>query len=228
MTTFLAFIILQHRNRARLKDRFRQLAANSVEIEKSADETDAIARVAHAIATTGWPMPLILLFSDKEQQLTLSALTTNEARHTDALALHLNSQDIAAASLREGRIVIIGSDGVELATGKIYVCGAMKAAPGDRVVAVPVRLPRAGPNDRPGEDRSDELIGTLLILLKTHHQNLTGDDHLVLQGFASHLAIALSRIRSHTDLIDITNRVMASSRFFVAETLSGLAADKVS
>jgi signal transduction histidine kinase len=69
---------------------------------------------------------------------------------------------------------------------------------------------------------SDELIGTLQVNL-TQQERLGEDEEVLLRALCDQLAISISRIRSLRRSIELTDQIMASTRFITAEALSGMA-----
>ena len=68
----------------------------------------------------------------------------------------------------------------------------------------------------------EEIIGILQIDM-SGEKAIDENDELILNAFAKHLSITLSRRRKIQQFKEMTDKVMSSSRFIVAETLSSMA-----
>jgi signal transduction histidine kinase len=73
---------------------------------------------------------------------------------------------------------------------------------------------------------TDESIGALR-LETVNRKQLDEDEVLLLKAFAGHLAISVSRLRNASQVADLTEQIMANSRFVVAQTLSSLAVHSI-
>ncbi|MBM3812747.1 MAG: GAF domain-containing sensor histidine kinase [Acidimicrobiia bacterium] len=215
IAAFLGFLIEHYRYRERMLEEFKLLAQNSLDIEKALDEHSAIVAVMGALERSGWGDALLSLYNAVDRKLIgyLSSRRSSDIP-LGSIRVDLDSDAAHAVALRENRCVVISADGVDVASGARY---RVLWGPQQRQYILPLRIEVAGH----GFDVEPELIGTLQVIVSSSIEP-DEDAGLILQAFAGHLSVALSRTRVLRRAIDLANQVIPSLRFVVAEAMAGM------
>jgi signal transduction histidine kinase len=167
-----------------------------------------------------------LFMSAELRQLAQSSVEIEQARHEDDAILailgalerlgFLNPAlwlyDQGSGGLKS----VIGARGSDESISRTELMEALTAYD-------PPTVTRARSGDLLIPARLDsELIG-VLVVRQGSRVGIGDDDALLLKAFAAHLSISLSRLRNAQRVLELTNEVLGSSRFVVAETLSSMA-----
>jgi signal transduction histidine kinase len=214
IAAFLGFLIEHYRYKEKLLSEFKLLAQNSLDIDKAFDEHSAIVAVMGALEKSGWGDALLSLYSPSDQCLT-GYLSSRRASDIPigSITVPLDSDAAHAVALRENRALFVSSDGTERQSGRKL---SLAWRTGMSQYVLPLRLE---PLNHPGVEA--ELIGTLQVTMASREE-MDRDAELILQAFAGHLSVALSRSRVLRRAIDLANQVIPSLRFVVAETMAGM------
>ncbi|HEY0170252.1 MAG TPA: GAF domain-containing protein, partial [Pyrinomonadaceae bacterium] len=206
LSSFLAYAIQNHEQEEKRLKQFTSLANTSLEIQKAANEEDAILSVSLSLTDVEIVGMLLSLYDAQTGQLIGKQVLGNTWEEpAQQYRCHIDDDDIRAQVLRdnEERIEdLILDDGKTPKRERLF----------SKQFVLPLRL-------------EDELIGTLQFDVET--LKLNDRRRLILKAFASHLAIAISRLRSIHQTFELTNSIMVSSRFIMAETLSAMAVHSV-
>ncbi len=204
VSSFLAYAIQNDEQEEKRLKQFTSLAKTSIGIQKSATEEDAILSVVVGLADVDINGMLLSLYDPNTGDLVGNQLLGDRWKEPpEQYKCHIDDDDVRARVLRENE-----ESEETLATGE----GESAREETTRQFVLPLRL-------------DDELIGTLQFDVETAKLN-----HLrkqILRAFASHLAIAISRLRSIRHTFDLTNVLMRHSRFIMAETVSAMALHSV-
>jgi len=206
ISSFLAYLIEHDRYRKLIDLEFKSVAKNSVEIENARTEQDAILAVMTALENTGWANVTLSMYDPVTRDIVdYLDLKGPETKPQQATRVSLDSDNVVAVVLRNNSAEFMPD--FALVSRRPGAVGFSASGTGSRYV-LPLRL-------------DDEMIGTLQVDTG-HRSKLAEDEGLVLHAFASHLAVAISRIRSMDRMLELTSEVMSGSRFIVAEALSGV------
>lgn len=212
LSSFLAYIIENYRIReARtqkitlLEKEFRLLAKSSVEIQAARTESNAILAVMSALEESGWRNAMLSLYDLTTKQIVGEIAAGSWEELARLSRRDIDSNHIQAQVLREDEPAFIPDSRLDKRCDQELV----KIANAVAQYVLPLRL-------------GDELIGTLQVDMGNRAE-MDEEESLILRAFASHLAVAISRIRSLGRTVELTNQVMTSSRFITAETLSSIA-----
>jgi signal transduction histidine kinase len=188
---------------------------STIDIEKAKSEDDAITSVMAAIETAGYgDISLYLLNSSGTALDERLSAPVGALRGATRSSVPLDSNDPIATTLHQGDARFMEHEsnfgGYDSVAAGVPVLGA--------AYFIPLRL-------------ESEKIGTVQVNLTKRQRRSAGstlrdqnsDAALELQALAGHLAVALSRIRSIGEVVELTNHVLSSSRFVVAETLAAMA-----
>ena len=206
ISAFLAYVIENGRyarNEKLTLRRFKLLAESSVEIERARTEEDAVFAVMNALEKSGWVNAMYSSYDESTRHIKgifpLGELWGQIVEKTDR---DIDGPHILAHVLRSNRPEFIKDSSKDSRCDQALV--ALVKAKAQYVI--PLRL-------------DDEMIGTLQIDMgsKTHMEE---EEEKLLQAFASHLTVAISRIRNVKKAVNLTNQVLSSSRFIIAENLS--------
>jgi signal transduction histidine kinase len=206
LCSLLAYAIEHHKYKALMSNQFRVLAKSLVQIEKARTDDDAIVAVMSALEEAGWSNAMLSLYDPATKQV--SGIIGSGKFNSEVVNMtkrDIGSSDVLALSLRENRAVFIpDSANDNRCDQKAVTAGKIKAQ-----YVLPLRL-------------EDEWIGTMQVDFGSRTK-IEQDEELILQAFATHMAVAVSRIRKIHESLDQTTAVLRRSRFIVAEALSALA-----
>jgi signal transduction histidine kinase len=204
ISCFLEYVIRNY-NLAQMNLRqFFQLASTSSRIQSAPDEDVAISVVMIALEEAGFAGALLSLYDTKTKLISDKITSGSTWTKTSVPQCHIDDNDIRAIVLRGDREEFVPDSSQDPRCRNNPAGGKLKAQ-----YILPLRL-------------EEELIGTLQVDLGSGDE--TEDlELLTLKAFASHLAIAISRTRSIKQTLELTEQIMQSSRFIVAESLSGMA-----
>jgi signal transduction histidine kinase len=212
LSSFLAYIIENYRIREAstqeitlLENEFRLLAESSLEIQAARTESDAILAVMTALEKSGWRNAMLSLYDPSTKQIVGKIAAGSWEGLAGLSGIDIDCHHIRAQVLRENEPIFIPDSRLDKRCDQKLV----KMAKAIAQYVLPLRL-------------EDELIGTLQVDMDARTK-MDKEESLILRAFASHLAVAISRIRSIGRTIELTNQVMTSSRFITAETLSSIA-----
>lgn len=169
--------------------------AQTVQIQESNDEDEAIFSAMVALEDAGYQGALLSLCDNQTKQI-VPRQSSGRTWKTMGPPVDFNGNDIRSAVLAESKMMFGPID------ESLQTFGHFQAV-------LPLSLPQ-------------EMIGTLQIDIG-RTQDLSPDEQLILQAFSSHLSIAISRSRNMEQIVKLTNQILSSSRFITAETLSGMA-----
>lgn len=199
LSSLLAYAVQNSQQEEKRLKQFESLANTSLAIQSAANEEDAIISVLINLVDTGIDSVLLSLYDPQTKNITGSqALGDTWISPLKQYFCHIDDNDIRAESLRNN----------EEKLGLLDLENATQNQKASKQLVIPLRL-------------DEELIGTLQFDLKKGELNERRK--LILKAFASHLAIAISRIRSVNQAIELTNSIIVNTRFVVAETVSGMA-----
>ncbi len=206
LSRFIAYAIENYQQEERKRQQFMLLAQNTIDIETTKTQEDAIFSVICGLEEAGFPASVLSLYDSKtlliKGCLSSGAIWTNIE---DFIEYPISEDNILAEVLRNNKSQFIPDSRKDPRCEEQLVKKfGIKAQ-----YVLPLRL-------------DNEMIGTLQIGMGDK-SSIQEDEKLILQAFASHLAIALSRIRSIEQSLEMTDKIMSSSRFIVAETLSSMA-----
>jgi GAF domain-containing protein len=195
------------RQREETTRQYKLLAESSVAFASAGDEDEALIAIFVALEKSGFEDILLSLYDPVSRQIRGHTALGKWARIGDVrkLICELDSTDVRADVLLNKRAVLIQgtkSNG-HFANHGLEAVGIVSQ------VIIPLAL-------------EEELIGTLQIAVDADYST-ESDKQFILQAFSSHLSLAISRIRNLLKAIELTDQVVAGSRFIVAETLSGMA-----
>jgi GAF domain-containing protein len=189
---------------------FRTLAHSTIRIASARSVDDAIATVLSSLQEGGYDRAILSLVNKTNEVLEGVTSLGKRWLNLEAMVRYpLTGDDILVRTLQQNESLFIPDSRLDLR------CDQRLVSAGNIVAQyiMPLRL-------------GDELIGTLQVGLGLRRE-IPEDISLTLQGFAGHLAVAISRVRSVDALLEMTNQVLSSSRFIVAETLSSMAVHSV-
>jgi signal transduction histidine kinase len=213
ISSLFAFLIEHHEYKGRMLAEFKRLAQNSIEIEKAYSEHAAIVAVMGSLEKSGWGDALLSLYDQAHQQL---CGYLSSRKDTDipigALLASIGEDCVHCISLRENRPIFVDATGREQPSSRPTT---VLWKPGNAQYVLPLRI------EKREQDEVPELLGTLQVLIPDGRFP-DPDAELILQGFAGHLAVAISRSRVLRRALDVTNQVIPSLRFVVAETIGGM------
>jgi len=212
IAAFLGFLIEHHAYRVRLLNELKLLAQNALDIERTFDEHAAIVAVMGALEKSGWGDALLSLY-DNGSQVIGAYLSSRHPTDVPlgSLKVLLSSDDIRAVTLRENRCEFVpGTLGAHQRRSFQVLWN-----PESPQYVLPLRI-----DGQPGAGIGPELLGTLQVIMPS--ADLDSDAVLILQAFAGHLSVALSRTRVIKRAIELAEKVIPSVRFVVAETLAGM------
>ncbi|MBM3298649.1 MAG: GAF domain-containing protein [Deltaproteobacteria bacterium] len=206
LSSFLAYVIRDSRQREQTSRQFSLLAQNSIDIARAKDEEDAICTVIQALAEIGFKEGLLSLYDQRTGHI--KGFTSFAEKWSAAVAMTrvgINDADLLAEVLRTNKPVFVPDSREDPRCNQEIVRGVDIAAQ----FVMPLRL-------------EEELIGVLQIDM-ADRRSLRHEEDLVLRAFGDHLTVALSRVRSAHRSLELADHVMSGSRFIVAETLSSMA-----
>jgi signal transduction histidine kinase len=206
LSSFLAYAIQNHEQEEKRLKQFTSLANTSLQIQKAANEEEAIFSVILSLEEVEIAGMLLSLYDPQTKQLVGNQVLGNTWKEpAQQYKCYIDDDDIRAQVLR---------DNEERIVDLVLMNGAL--APREQKVSkqfvLPLRL-------------EDELIGTMQFDVGI--AKLSDRRRLILKAFTSHLAIAISRLRSIRQTLELTNTIMVSSRFIIAETFSAMAVHSV-
>jgi len=185
--------------------KFRCFAENTLDIESKRDLDDAISTVLIALEVLGYPNAMISLYDESSGLICgRDCSGSGWSRIVSLTRRPIDGDDILAIALRTNHCEFVPNCACDPRCDKEAVVAANLRAQ----YVVPIRI-------------EDELIGTMQVDFGSQ-TSISDDDALILQAFAGHLAIAISRINGLKQISALTGQVCGSSRFIVAETLSGM------
>jgi GAF domain-containing protein len=203
-SSLIAYAIENYRHEERLVKKFTELALTSIRIQRAPDEDEAIRVVMKALEEAMFAGALLSLYDPQTRELVGRRIFGNTWKMNSRSKCNISDDDIRAVVLRTGREEFVRDSSQDLRCKNNPLDGSLKAQ-----YVFPLRL-------------GDELLGTLQIEMGKRLP--PGNyEQLILKAFASHLAIALSRQRIIQQTLELTNQVLASSRFITAEALSAMA-----
>lgn len=205
VSSFLAYAIQNHEQEEKRLKQFTSLANHSIEIQKAANEEEAILSIMVALADVDIDGTLLSLYNAQTGKIVGNQILGDTWKEpASQYACHINDNEIRANVLRENK------ESIEIIGQKDH--GGTRGVGRSKQFVLPLRL-------------EDELIGTLQFDIEAKKLN---DRRIrILKAFASHLSIAISRLRSIRETFDLTNRIMVTSRFIVAHTVSAMAVHSV-
>lgn len=204
LSCFIAYLIQNHELEEKRLKQFTALANTSLEIQKATDEEAAIMSVMLALTDVEIAGMLLSLYDAQTGLLAGYQVSgTTWAEPAGQYRCHIDDDDIRAKVLR---------DNEERFEDLLIGDGSTAGRKVSKQFVLPLRV-------------EDELIGTLQFDVES--LKLSDRRRLILKAFASHLSIAISRLRSIRQTFDLTNSVIVSSRFITAQTLSAMAVHSI-
>jgi len=200
---FLEYVIRNYKQEQARLHQFIQLAITSDRIQRAPDEESAIKVVMNDLQNAGFAGALLSLYDANTKLISEKEFSGSTWSKLDAQACHIGDDDIRAVTLKKNKEELIKDSAQDARCRNNPAAGWLKAQ-----YVLPLRF-------------EDELIGTLQVDVGEHRP---GDlELLTLRAFASHLVVAISRRRSIKQTISLTEQILQSSRFTIAEALSGMA-----
>jgi signal transduction histidine kinase len=202
LSLFLGYAIESHKRASQ----FIHLAQSTINIENTNSEFDAIMSVMIAIEEAGIKNALFSLYDSKSSKIKGHiASGKNWKNMHKKINIPLHSTDILSQVLLKNKAEFIpDSEKFKRFDSRIVKLFDLKAQ-----YIIPLKV-------------KDEFIGILQVDMG-EEKYISSDVRLILDACANHLAIAISRARSIKKSIEMSDKIMSSSRFIVAETLSSLA-----
>jgi signal transduction histidine kinase len=205
LSSVMSYAIKNQEQEERRLEQFTSLANTSLQIHKAGTEEKAIFSVTESLAGMEITGMLLSLYDPQTGYLVGNEiLGPTWKAPAQQHKCHIDDDDIRATVLKKNEEAIVDS---VVGSGPTSVLKHTS-----QQLVLPLRL-------------DDELIGTLQFDVGT--AKLTDRRKLILKAFASHLAMTISRLRSIRETFDLTNRILASSRFWVAQTISTMAVHSV-
>jgi len=207
VSSVLAYAIEHSHFKTRMVRDLTLLAQSLIGIENAKTEQEAILAVMSALEEAGWRSAALSLYDSKKKQIVgeIGSGSMKEELVSN-INVSIDSDHVLARVLREGIPDFASGIGADLAEKS-------REKDAQRCYILPLRL-------------DNELIGTLQVEVDSEDV-LDEDERLTLHAFCAHLAVAISRIRNIKEAVELTNRVVSSSRFVVAESLSSLVVHKL-
>jgi signal transduction histidine kinase len=204
ISSLIAYAIENYRHEEMVLRQFKQFAITCIRIQRAPDTESAIRVVMEALVEARFKGALLSLYDPRTRELSPASTSGDTWKKTSKGRCQIGEDDIRAVVLRTGQDEFVKYSNQDLRCRNNPLDMPLLAQ-----YVLPLRL-------------GDELIGTLQVDMGDETQ-LGHYKQLILKAFAGHLAIALSRRRSIQQTLDLTNQVLASSRFITAEALSGMA-----
>ena len=184
---------------------FDLLTSSSLLIEQRTSEDDVFADVLDYLHRSGIGEALLSLYSPRTGFIEAKYASCDRLAEIVKLTRRdIQSDDILAQVLRTRHAEFIPDSGADPRCDKHAVALARVKSQ----YVLPLAL-------------GTELIGTLQVDT-TPRASITPEEKLILQAVSATVSIAISHIRNTSRLLDLSNQVMTSSRFLVAETLAGV------
>jgi GAF domain-containing protein len=204
LSSLAAYAIQNHQLEDKRLEQFKTLA-KTVQIQESSDVDEAILFVMIALEEAGFQGALLSLYNKQTRKITGEQSSGKTWKGLRGHTSNIDDEEIRAVVLRNNLEEFIPDSAVD---PRCLIAGGNQLRFRSQYV-LPLRI-------------NEELIGTLQVDLGDKRE-LQDDERLVLRAFANHLSIAISRMRSIEETLELTNQIMSSSRFIVAESLSGMA-----
>ena len=205
IAVFLSYVIDQNQSSSIFINKYKLLAESTVKIEYATTVKEACNTVMTLLNDAGYNEALLsLLDRDKEFISGFLANGVRMKKIVDITHRPYDSNDILAKVLQEVNDVFIldsklnpncDQDAVGIAqTRAQYILPLFVGA---------------------------ERFGTLQVDFN-HAQSISEEEKLLLKAFAGHLSLSISRITNLNQLVELSDTVMTSSRFIVAEAFSAM------
>jgi signal transduction histidine kinase len=206
LSSVLAYLIEDHAHRTTVSKYLTLLSQSTVRIETADSEDEAVQAIINALNECGLGSVLFSLYDEKSRTI-VGGDTAGPCWQTivDRVRVSIDSNDIAALALSKNQAFFVPDSTLD-----------------DRCDAESTRIAQLRAQFVVPLRTKSELIGTLQVDLGSQ-EGIDARDQLLLEAFASHLTLAISRIRSIRRSLELTDQVMSSGRFVAAETLAGMA-----